>query len=343
MRVLAKPVSLTLSTPFSIAHGTSYTRDNVVVEIESGAGVAAITPYYPAQIPDVLEYVNSPALQAALGDDVFHLETILGRLPDGPAPARAAVDIALHDLWGQQLGQPLYRLWGLNPATAPMSTFTIGMADDSAAYIEKLEQAQAFPLLKLKLGTGSIEQDEALVKLASEHTQARLCIDANAAWSVEEAAVIIPRLARYNLMFIEQPLAQHNIEGWHTLQQQLPEGMPPLIADESIHDSRDILPLHGGADGINIKLAKCGGLREARKMITLARALDMKVMLGCMVESTIGVTAATHLAPLVDFADLDGFLTITNDPYSGGVVWQNGKLHLSDAPGLGVHPVAPTA
>lgn len=342
MQIQATPVSLALSTPFSIAHGTSLTRDNVLVELDSGCGVAAITPYYPAQVPDILAYVENPTLHAALEGNILHLETILDQIPDGPAPARAAIDMALHDLWGQQLEQPLYRLWGLDPAKTPLSTYTIGMADE-ADYVQKLQDARQYPLLKLKLGTGSIEQDEAMVKLAAEHTSARLCIDANAVWSVEEAATIIPRLARFDLSFIEQPLAQHDIAGWHTLKQQLPAGMPPLIADESIHDSQDILPLHGGADGINIKLAKCGGLREARKMITLARALDMKVMLGCMVESVVGVTAAAHLAPLVDFADLDGFLTITNDPYTGGVEWINGQLHLPQTPGLGVQHRTPAS
>ncbi len=335
MQIHAEPVALELSIPFKIAHGTSLTRDNVLVTIDGGVGVAAITPYYPAQIPDILAYVNSPALQEALDGDILHIEAILERLPPGPGPARAAVDLALHDLWGQHLGQPLYRLWGLDPASAPTSTYTLGMADETE-YRARLREARQYPLLKLKLGTGDLAQDEALVRLAAEETGARLCVDANAAWSVEQALEIIPRLAAYDLMFIEQPLAQHNTTGWHELAKRLPEGMPPLIADESIHTGQDILPLHGGADGINIKLAKCGGLREARRMIAIARTLGMKVMLGCMVESVVGVTAAAHLAPLVDFADLDGFLTVTNDPYTGGVTWNDGHLTLPETPGLGV-------
>lgn len=336
MRIQAEPVVLRLSTPFRIAHGTSTERNNVLVHVDSGVGVAAITPYYPAQVPDVLAYVCDQRTQQALDTDIRFIEDILDALPEGPAPARAAIDIALHDLWAQTLGQPLYRLWGLNPARAPYSTFTISMAEENE-FRQRVQEAARYPLLKIKLGTGTLEGDEALVRMAREESNARLCVDANAAWTVDQAAEIIPRLAAYDLMFIEQPLARHDITGWHTLARRLPAGMPPLIADESIHDSRDILPLHGAADGINIKLAKCGGLREARRMIALARTLGMKVMLGCMIESTVGVTAAAHLAPLVDFADLDGFLTVTNDPYEGGVIWDNGRLHLPDAPGLGVH------
>lgn len=335
MHIQVEPVALRLSTPFRIAHGTSTERNNVLVHVGSGVGVAAITPYYPAQVPDVLAYVSDQQIQRALEADICFIEDILDALPEGPAPARAAIDIALHDLWAQSLGQPLYRLWGLNPARAPYSTFTISMAEEGE-FRQRVREAAHYPLLKIKLGTGTLEGDEALVHIAREESSARLCVDANAAWTVDQAAQIIPRLAAYDLMFIEQPLARHDIAGWHTLASQLPAGMPPLIADESIHDSRDILPLHGAADGINIKLAKCGGLREARRMIALARTLGMKVMLGCMIESTVGVTAAAHLAPLVDFADLDGFLTVTNDPYEGGVRWDNGRLHLPDAPGLGV-------
>ncbi|GAB4571031.1 MAG: dipeptide epimerase [Anaerolineae bacterium] len=338
MQIHAHPIALALETPFKIAHGTSLTRDNVIVTIDDGVGVAAITPYYPAQVPDVLDYVQQPELQAVLQQDIRHVDHLISQLPPGPAPARAAVDMALHDLWARTLDQPLYALWGLNPATAPLSSYTLGMAESEEAFQDKVLAARHYPILKIKLGTGSVDGDYRLVEIAARHTDARLCVDANAAWTVDDAARIIPELTRFNLLFVEQPLAQHDIEGWHALGARLPAEHPPLIADESIHDSRDILPLHGAADGINIKLAKCGGLREARKMIAHARALNMVVMLGCMVESVVGVTAAAHLAPLVDFADLDGFLTVTNDPYTGGAQWHNGKLILPDAPGLGVTP-----
>ncbi len=334
MQLHAEPISLVLSTPFRIAHGASTSRDNVFVHVDEGVGVAAITPYYPAQVPDVLAYIARPEVAAALEGDPLLLEDLLDRLPSGPAPARAAIDLALHDRWGTALGQPLYRLWGLNPERAPLSSYTISMAND-AEFRQRVRDAAGYPVLKIKLGSGSLERDEALVRMAREEYKGLLCVDANAAWAADEAANIIPGLAQYDLQFIEQPVGQHDREGWQTLAKRLPEGMPPLIADESIHDSRDILPLAGAIGGINIKLAKCGGLREARRMIALARCLGMKVMLGCMIESIVGVTAAAHLAPLVDFADLDGNLLVINDPYTG-MIWDHGRLHLPAAPGLGV-------
>ena len=263
MKIEATPLELVLSTPFRIAHGTSTTRNNVLVQIEQGVGIAAITPYYPAQVEDVMAYVAREDVQQALDAPVDHLEDTLANLPDGPTPARAAVDLALHDRWGQHLGQPLYRLWGLNPQRAPYSCFTLGMAE-ADEFRQKVIDVHQYPVLKIKLGTGSLEQDEALVRMAREHTEAQICVDANAAWSVPEAAEIIPRLAEYDLIFIEQPLAQHNIDGWHELAKLLPADRPPLIADESIHDARDILPLAGGADGINIKLAKSAERRWRR-------------------------------------------------------------------------------
>jgi L-alanine-DL-glutamate epimerase-like enolase superfamily enzyme len=199
----------------------------------------------------------------------------------------------------------------------------------------RVRSAAGFPILKLKLGSGDLEADETAVRVAREETGAGLCVDANGGWSVDEAATIIPRLATYDLLFIEQPLPQHNSEMWHDLRARLPEGMPPLIADESVRQSADIPALAGAADGVNIKLAKAGGLREARRMIALARALGMQVMIGCMVETSVGVTAAAHLAPLADYADLDGNLLLVNDPYVGAT-WSEGRLSLPDEPGLGV-------
>ncbi len=334
MHIRAKPITLMLRTPFRIAHGVSTTRQNVVIHVEDGLGAAAIVPYYDTTVDAVMAYTASPALAEALEGNPLLLEDALDRLPPGPAAARAAIDMALHDRWGKRLGQPLYRLWGLNPTRAPLSTYTLSIADETE-FRQNVREVKHFPLLKLKLGSGSLDQDEALVRIAAEETSARLCVDANAAWSVDEALAIIPRLARYSLLFIEQPVTRYDLDGWRTLAERLPAGMPPLIADESAHDSSDVLRLAGIVGGINIKLAKCGGLREARRMIALARALGMKVMLGCMVESTIGVTAAAHLAPLVDYADLDASLLVADDPYLG-LIWEQGRLILPDAPGLGV-------
>ena len=164
----------------------------------------------------------------------------------------------------------------------------------------------------------------------------QLGVDANGAWRVEEAAQIIPRLAAYDLRYIEQPIGAGEADDWHRLRERLPvSGVPSLIADESVQGAPSILPLASGADGINIKLTKAGGLREARRMIAVARTLGMQVMLGCMVESSAGMTAAAHLAPLADFVDLDGHLDVANDPFEG-VRWDDGRLSLPERPGLGL-------
>jgi L-alanine-DL-glutamate epimerase-like enolase superfamily enzyme len=337
MQLIVEPITLNLKTPFRIAHGTSTARHNVLVHLGDGLGEGSPVPYYGYSQAETVAYLQRLDPDALLGDDPLALEDALDRLPPGPGPARAAIDIALHDHWARQLGQPLYRLWGLNPTRAPLSSLTISITEDEDELRRRVRAAGGFPILKLKLGTGDLEADEAIVHMVRRETDARLCVDANSAWRVDEAAYIIPRLAAYDLLFIEQPIPRASIEDWHRLRRLLPRGLPPIIADESVRQASDIPPLAGAADGINIKLTKAGGLREARRMIVLARALDMQVMLGCMVESSIGVTAAAHLAPLVDFADLDGNLDVVNDPYVG-VKMESGRLHLPSGAGLGVVP-----
>jgi L-alanine-DL-glutamate epimerase-like enolase superfamily enzyme len=220
---------------------------------------------------------------------------------------------------------------------APLSSLTISITENQDELRQRVRAADEFPILKLKLGTGDLEADESIVRIACQEKGAltHLCVDANSAWQVEEAAFIIPRLAAYDLLFIEQPIPAAKMEDWHRLRSSLPDNLPPLIADESVQQASDILALAGAADGINIKLSKAGGLREARRMIALARVLKMQVMLGCMAESSVGITAAAHLAPLVDFADLDGNLNLVNDPYIGTKM-EHGRLNLPQEAGLGV-------
>ncbi len=335
MQLLVEPITLNLKTPFRIAHGTSTARHNVLVHLGDGLGEGSPVPYYGYSQEETVAYLQRLDPDVLLGDDPLALEDALDRLPPGPGPARAAIDIALHDQWARQLGQPLYRLWGLNPARAPLSSLTLSISEDENELRRRVRAAEGFPILKLKLGTGDLEADEAIVRLVRQETGVQLCVDANSAWRVDEAAQIIPRLAAYDLLFIEQPIPRTDVEDWHRLRRRLPHDVLPLIADESVRQARDIPPLAGAADGINIKLTKAGGLREARRMIVLARALGMQVMLGCMVESSIGITAAAHLAPLVDFADLDGNLDVANDPYVG-VKMEAGRLHLPSGAGLGV-------
>ena len=335
MLLTVEPLELRLKTPFRIAHGTSTTRTNVLVRLGDGVGEGALPPYYPYSFAEVKAYLEDLDPDALLGDDPLALEDALDRLPPGPAPARTAVDIALHDHWGRHLGHPLYRLWGLNPARAPLSSITLPIPehlDDLPAQIQALA---AFPLLKLKLGAGDPDHDEAIVRAARETTDAQLCVDANSAWSLDEAAQIIPRLAAYDLLFVEQPLPKDDFDAWLRLRLLLPDDIPPLIADESLQSAADILALAGAIDGVNLKLAKAGGLRETRRMIALARALGLQVMLGCMIESSVALTAAAHLAPLVDFADLDGYIHLANDPFEG-MTMKQGRLTIPDRPGLGI-------
>ena len=336
MKVRVEPLNLELKTPFRIAHGTSTTRRNALVRLGGRhLGEGALPPYYPYSLEDVQAYLGALDAGSWLEGDSFFLEDALDRLPPGPPPARAALDMALHDYWGKQLGQPLYRLWGLNPNRAPASAITLSLPDSPGALRQQVRQLAAAAVIKLKLGAGSLQADEELVRTARQETDAALGLDANGAWSVEEAAQVIPRLAEYDLAYIEQPISGRSAGDWPALRQALPDDLPPLIADESVQTARDVLDMAGAADGINVKLAKAGGLRAARRMITLARALDLQVMLGCMIESSVALTAAAHLAPLADFLDLDGHLHLARDPFEGVAV-RRGRLQLPARPGLGV-------
>ncbi|HET6566358.1 MAG TPA: dipeptide epimerase [Rhodothermales bacterium] len=338
-RVEAEPLILRLKSPFRIAHGSSTVRENVLTRIGDGFGEGAMPPYYGFQMDEVLRYLRALDPDRLLGGNPFHLQDALDALPAGPAPARAAADMALHDHWGKLLGLPLYRLLGLNPERAPLSSVTLSIPESADELRASIRRIAHLPILKLKLGTGNIERDSEIVREVREATAARLCVDANGAWSVQEAARIIPELRAFAVDFVEQPIAAGNHDGWHELRSLLPPGGPLIIADESIQGPQDVLALAGAADGINVKLMKTGGLRGALRLIGLARSLDMKVMLGCMIESSLAVTAAAHLAPLADFADLDGNLDLAQDPFNGASL-DNGRLRLPDAPGLGAtrHP-----
>lgn len=335
--IIAEPLTLHLRTPFRIAYGSSTVRENVLVRIGDGVGEGALPPYYAYRIDEVLAYLQGLDADRLLGNGAFYLEDALDLLPPGPAPARAAADIALHDHWGRTLGFPLYQLWGLNPASAPVSSITLSIPETLDALRTRARSVADLPLLKLKLGSGSLERDEQIVRTVREETRAQVCVDANGSWSVEEAVMLIPRLGDLGVLFVEQPIAAGDHESWRRLRASLPPEHPTLIADESIQQPADVLALADSIDGINIKLTKTGGIRGARRMIELARALGLSVMLGCMIESSVAITAAAHLAPLVDFADLDGNIDLVRDPFSGMKLVQ-GQIHLPTDPGLGVTP-----
>jgi len=331
-----EPITLSLRTPFRIAHGSSDVRHNVLVRIgdgeREGLGEAApVTQHHETQA-SVLEYLGALARCWPPSDDSFLLEDLLAALPAGSQAARAAVDMALHDLVGKKLGTPLYRLLGLNPELAPVTSLTIGLGTVEEVQA-KAREAAGFPILKLKLDTDG-DHSLALVRAVRAVSDARLVADANCAWSVEQALQLIPALADLGLEWIEQPLPEEDLEGMRRVREASPL---PVFADEPVRTARDIPRLAGCVDGVNIKVQKAGGLREVQRMIAVARAHDLQVMLGCMVETSVGITAAAHLAPLVDWADLDGTLLISDDPFVGVAV-EDGRLVLPDGPGLGVMP-----
>lgn len=329
MKLRWEPITLDLKTTFRVAHGASDQRFNVLVFLDDGVGEAAAVPYYGETQEGIIEYLKSVP---DLGDDLFDMDAVLAKRPAGSRAARSAIDVALHDLWGKKLGQPLYKLFGLNPNNLPLTSFTIGM--DEPEVMAEQAKASGHPILKIKLGS---EKDEDIVATIRKATNVKLRVDANAGWTREQALQIIPRLAEYDLDLIEQPLAIADVEGYFWLKDKLSAQKikTPIFADETAKNSHDVAKLAGAVDGVVVKTMKCEGIREALRMIHTARAHDMQIMLSCFIESSVGVTAAAHLAPLCDYADLDGPLLIKNDPYVG-LKYDGAKMSLPNGAGFGV-------
>jgi len=328
MKLTWEALTLELRTTFRIAHGADDRRYNVLARLDEGLGEAAAVTYHGETQTGIMDYLARVADNLGKSDDPFLIEDILNGLPVGSQAARAAIDLALHDAWGKRLGQPLYRLLGLDPTRLPLTSFTIAM--DEPTVMAQRAQESSLPIIKVKVGGAN---DEAMVAAIRKATNAKLRVDANAGWTREQAAAMIPCLAQYDLEFIEQPLPAGDVEGLRWLRAQK-FGLP-IFADEPVKTARNVAEHAGAVDGVVVKLMKTGGIREALRAIHTARALDMQVMLSCMVESSIGVTAAAHLAPLADYADLDGPLLIRNDRFKG-VRYEGARMILSDKPGLGV-------
>ena len=330
----AEPLDLHTRHPFLIARGGQAQHRTIWVRLrdDSGAegwGEAAATAYYGETPETVLAalaaYVpHLPADPAGLQAAERGLEDALGGNPS----ARAALSSALHDLVGRRLGVPLWKLWGLDPAAAPVSTFTIGL-DRPDRMRAKVLEAEPYPVLKVKLGT---PRDGEILRAIRSATDKELRVDANAGWSRKRALAMLPVLHEFGVTVLEQPLAPHDLDGLAAVTRASPI---PVIADESCLVATDIPRLAGAVDGINIKLAKCGSLREAHRMIAVARGHGLMVMIGCMIESSIGITAAAHLTPLVDLVDLDGAALLSDDPFAGATI-ERGRVALPDGPGLGV-------
>ena len=337
MKLSHEIIALHTKHPFIIARGGSSEYRVVRVTVtdddgRTGWGEAAPSKHYGETADTVASVmpVLAPLLRDADGWSLEALERAMAKAIRFNASARAAVSAALHDLAGKRLGVPLHRLWGLDPADSPPTSFTIAIAPDEATLRERVREATGYPVLKIKLGTS---WDERIVRIIREMEPGKaLRVDANAAWTPKHALAMIPILAELGVEFVEQPLPAHDVEGMRFVRDR---SSLPIIADESCLVATDIPRLAGAVDGINIKLAKCGGLREALRMIATARAHDMSVMCGCMVESSLGITAAAQLAPLLDYADLDGAELVENDPYVGARI-EGGVVVLPLGPGLGV-------
>ena len=329
------PYELQLQHTFTVsAHSRTSTPD-VQVELEyegvTGFGEASMPPYLGQSVASVCSFLEKVDLSPF--PDPFQLEEILSyidSLSPGDSAAKAAVDIALHDLVGKLMGQPWYRIWGLNPAKAPATTFTIGIDTPEVVREKTREAAGKFRILKVKVG---LDSDEAMIRAIRSVTDVPLAVDANQGWKDRSRALEeIHWLREQGVVMVEQPLPVGAIDDTAWLTERSPL---PIFADESVQRLADIPALKGVFSGINIKLMKCTGLREAWKMVQLSRALGMKVMVGCMTETSCAVSAAAQLSPLVDFADLDGNLLIRNDRFSGVTV-EDGRLVLPDRPGIGV-------
>lgn len=334
LSISVTPIELPLHHPFTIARGEELVAETAIVRVQTseceGLGEATPIERYGESVASVVAYFESHELAAS---DPYALETLLHA--GIPAAARGGLDLALHDLIGKQLGKPLYALLGLDPQMAATTSFTIGIADPETT-LQKLEEARDFPILKIKLGRGTPAEQVETIAAIRQRFGGALRIDANEGWSVEEAVVILRELERYEVEFCEQPVPAGRPHELRAIRERV---KILIVADEDAHVASDLPALAGCVDGVNVKLAKTGGIRGALAMIHTARAMGMKVMLGCMVESAIAATAAAHLSPLVDWADIDGPLLIAHDPFSG-VRYDNGKLILPGAPGLGVREKA---
>jgi L-alanine-DL-glutamate epimerase-like enolase superfamily enzyme len=330
----AEYLELRTKHPFIIARGGQSDYRTIWVRLKDaegheGWGEAAPSRFYGETAETVLAALN--VYVAGMPEDPFDLEETERRwasLLRVNASARAALSSALHDLVGKRLGVPLYRLWGLDPAKAPRSTFTIGL-DTPERIRLKVGEAAEYPILKIKLGT---ERDLEILQAIRGVTDKELRVDANCGWTVKQAVAMLPVLQEFGVTVLEQPLPPDQIAGLAEISRR---AAIPVIADESCRTVEDIPPLVGAVDGINIKLAKCGSLREALRMIAVARAHGMMVMVGCMIESSLGITAAAHFTPLVDIVDLDGAALLSRDPFTGARI-DGGQVTLPDGPGLGV-------
>jgi L-alanine-DL-glutamate epimerase-like enolase superfamily enzyme len=337
MKMTYRPYTLELKHVFTVAALSRTTTPVVLVEIEYdgivGYGEASMPPYLGESQESVIAFLKRVDLSKY--GNPFDLETILAdidALAFHNTAAKAAVDIALHDLVGRMIGQPWYNIWGYDKNKAPNTTFTIGI-DKAEVVKEKTKEAAGFKILKVKMGK---DNDKEMIESVRAITNVPLTADPNQGWKDKFYALdMIHWLKEKGVVYIEQPMAKERLDDHAWLTERSPL---PILADESCQRLSDISKVKGAYSGIVIKLMKCTGMREANKMITLARSFDMKIMFGCMTETSCAISAASHMSPMVDWADLDGMLLIKNDAFTGTTV-KEGKLVLSDGAGIGVKKI----
>lgn len=335
MRLSFEPYELQLRHTFTVASYSRKTTPDVQVKIEydgfTGYGEASMPPYLGQSVETVTKFLQKVNLEQF--KDPFQTDDILtyvDGIGEGDTATKAAVDIALHDLVGKLMGEPWYRIWGLNPGKAPNTTFTIGIDAPDVVREKTTECADKFKILKVKVG---LDNDEQMIRAIREVTDLPVAVDANQGWKDREKALDeIFWLKEHGVVMVEQPMPKERLDDNAWLTERSPV---PIFADEAIQRLKDIPSIRGAYAGINIKLMKCTGMREAWKMLNYARAEGMKVMVGCMTETSCAVSAAAQLSPAVDFADLDGNLLISNDRFEGMTV-VDGKITLPDRPGIGL-------
>jgi L-alanine-DL-glutamate epimerase-like enolase superfamily enzyme len=329
--------SVRTTHPFVIARGGTSDHKLIRVRITDGDGIegwgeAAPNRFYGETVDTALAALArlTPIVEPMSTWLLEDVEAEMNRALRFNGSVKSAISAALHDLMGKRLGVPVYKLWGLDAARAPLSSFTIAIAASDEELRQRIDEASSYPVLKIKLGS---DRDEHIIRTVREAAPRKvLRVDANAAWTPKRTLQMIDVLVECGVEYVEQPVPAHDIDGLRFVRER---SALPVIADESCVTSSDIARLVGAVDGINIKLSKCGGLREALKMIATARSHGMLVMAGCMIETSLGITAAAHFAPLLDYADFDGAALLANDPYAGATI-DGGRIRIPDAPGLGV-------
>ena len=335
MKLTLRDVQIPLRHPFTITHGTTTMQHNLLVELTedgiSGYGEGAASRAHAiataGAMREALEAAR-PVIESAHWERPEELWEQVAPVLEQNSFALCALDEAAHDLWGKRLDQPVWKLWGLELNNLPASNYTIGI-DTIERMIAKLREFPDWPIYKIKLGT---EHDVEIVQALRQETKATLRIDGNTAWTAEQALTFAPALRDLGVEFLEQPLRRDDWAGMKRLYAECPL---PLIADESCLTEADVAKCVGHFHGINIKLTKAGGLTPARRMIAQARELGLKVMVGCMLESTVGISAIGQLLPLLDYVDMDGAMLLGED-LADGVRVVNGIAHYPDSPGNGV-------